>query len=591
MKEAGGRLSRLGLFGKMFIIMVISTIAVGGMTSWVTVHVSQQLFLDTFSLTNAKVVSQIKRNFESFHYSILTASNEAMQNSTIRSFLTEEEGNSLSENKAYYAMVAQMTRIAAGLDQNEVGTIILGDGERSYFSDRSYWTKSAAALKRQELAAEQPQNASRLTYRLLLEQDGTAGEPILTASRKLISRTTGLPYGTMLFMLPERDFSRFYSTFTSTGNDVLVLDRDGMIVSSNLTGRIGSRDAALLAGAERIRAEGLDSISIGSGEGSQLMVSQHLPEYDFYIVNLVDKKLVRDMLPVTQIVLIGAAIVSAALLILLLISRRLTRSLRLLVRQMSSVTKRNFHNYMPVSGSYETRQLGTAFNYMLDELNAYIMQLVQTQREQRNAELAALQRQINPHFLYNTLASVNFLVQREDKQKATETIHALISLLQNSIGNVEETIPVEQEVQNLKDYAFINGIRYGSGIAVDYFISPDCLQAEVPKLILQPFMENAFFHAFKERESGYIYVIVAREGESLLCEIVDNGDGMDLQDGQDSLPDSQSNRQLFSGIGIRNVHARILLLYGKDYGVTIRSKPGEGTRVQVRLPFAEKSEG
>lgn len=256
MKEAGGRLSRLGLFGKMFIIMVISTIAVGGMTSWVTVHVSQQLFLDTFSLTNAKVVSQIKRNFESFHYSILTASNEAMQNSTIRSFLTEEEGNSLSENKAYYAMVAQMTRIAAGLDQNEVGTIILGDGERSYFSDRSYWTKSAAALKRQELAAEQPQNASRLTYRLLLEQDGTAGEPILTASRKLISRTTGLPYGTMLFMLPERDFSRFYSTFTSTGNDVLVLDRDGMIVSSNLTGRIGSRDAALLAGAERIRAEG-----------------------------------------------------------------------------------------------------------------------------------------------------------------------------------------------------------------------------------------------------------------------------------------------------------------------------------------------
>lgn len=147
---------------------------------------------------------------------------------------------------------------------------------------------------------------------------------------------------------------------------------------------------------------------------------------------------------------------------------------------------------MAVTGSYETRQLSTAFNYMLKELNDYVAQLVETQKEQRNAELAALQQQINPHFLYNTLASVNILVQRGSKEQATETIHALISLLQNTISNVKETITVEDELINLKHYVFITQVRNGNRIKVETFVSPDCMNAKVPKLILQPFIENAF---------------------------------------------------------------------------------------------------
>ena len=98
---------------------------------------------------------------------------------------------------------------------------------------------------------------------------------------------------------------------------------------------------------------------------------------------------------------------------------------------------------------------------MLDELHDYVDQLVLTQREQRNAELAALQSQINPHFLYNTLASVKVLVQQGNKDRAAETINALIALLQNTISDVSETVTVEQEVENLKNYVFINHVRYG----------------------------------------------------------------------------------------------------------------------------------
>ncbi|MNR12886.1 Sensor histidine kinase YpdA [compost metagenome] len=143
-----------------------------------------------------------------------------------------------------------------------------------------------------------------------------------------------------------------------------------------------------------------------------------------------------------------------------------------------------------------------------------------------------------------------------------------------------------QELVNLKHYVFINQIRYGQGIKVDYFVSPDCMPAHVPKLMLQPFIENAFFHAFNNKGAGYIYVIVTKEKETLLCEVVDNGDGMELSNNLDEIPNPTSTKQSFTGIGIRNVHDRLRLLYGEEYGVTITSSLGQGTKISIKLPWS-----
>jgi two-component system sensor histidine kinase YesM len=148
---------------------------------------------------------------------------------------------------------------------------------------------------------------------------------------------------------------------------------------------------------------------------------------------------------------------------------------------------------------------------------------------------------------------------------------------------VNETITVEEELINLKHYVYINQIRNGNRIKVDYFVSPDCMSAKVPKLVLQPFIENAFFHAFNIKTSGYIYVTIMKDRDMLQCEVVDTGDGMDL-DNKEETPASSVSRQLFSGIGIRNVHDRLILLYGEPYGVTITSTPGQGTKVSIKIP-------
>lgn len=432
-------------------------------------------------------------------------------------------------------------------------------------------------------AAETP---SRLIFDVYQNEATLGSQQMISATKALTDRTRGRIYGTLYVTMREDIFRQFYSSFTSRGNDVVIMNEKGEIVSSNREDWIGTTQLDLLSYARDMNNNSPRSINARVMDQDSVVLSEYLPFYRFYIVNVVDKDLAMgQLIDMKTVALICAAIVVGALILVFLITSQITKSLRRLVKQMSNITKSDLDNYIPVSGSYESRQLGHAYNYMLDELHDYVDQLVQTQHEQRNAELAALQSQINPHFLYNTLASVKVLVQQGNKDRAAETINALIGLLQNTISDVSQTVTVEQEVENLKNYVFINHVRYGGRIKAAFYVAPDCTHYHVPKLVIQPFIENAFFHGFIKKETGTIHVMVSRAGESLICEIMDNGDGIEGLVMGETLPNPKNNRQLFSGIGIRNVHDRIELLYGSPYGVTIMSTVREGTRVTVTLPL------
>ncbi|MFD1954518.1 sensor histidine kinase [Paenibacillus thailandensis] len=592
------------LFIQIFIVMVVSIIAVSLLTSLVTVRMSERLFMNTFSITNSKIISQIKTNFESFNYSIITASSNLQQSGSVKTYLSAGDADSLTDMKIYYNMGQQMKQVESNLEAYEVSLKVIGVNGRSYSSAQAYWPLSVEEANESVITTRTLASPKRLLYQF----DGSfgadsPGESVIVASKALMERTSGDIYGVMYVAIREMDFRRFYSNFTSEGNDVAIVDQSGVIVSSNREELIGKEAPDLLAYAKEIEEQGLGSLNADVMGTEHLILSQSLPTYDFYLVNLIDKRMaLSQMLDLSTIVLISLAIVAVALVVVFLITRRLTKSLTNLVGQMASITANHFGNYIAVEGSYETQRLGQAFNYMLDELNDYIDKLIETQKRQRNAELAALQMQINPHFLYNTLASIKVLVQQGSKEKATDTINALIALLQNTVSNISETITIEQELENLKNYVHINHVRYGERIKVSYFVAPDCLQHKLPKLVLQPFIENAFFHAFNEKAGGYIYVLVSKERDALICEVVDNGDGMDVDEvmdvthdgdgtdvpdakGDDGMANRASTRHLFSGIGIRNVHERIALLYGDEYGVTLTSKRGEGTRIRVRLPL------
>ncbi|GGO03400.1 cache domain-containing sensor histidine kinase [Saccharibacillus kuerlensis] len=596
MKAYWRRFHAQRLFVKLFLVMVVSTVTVCVVTSLVTVRMSERLFTETFGITNSKVLYQIRTGMESFNDSVVNAASHAAQNGTIKTFLSGGESDSVRMAGTYFGMHQQMRQTKSNVDAYNVGVTAVGVNGRTYSTDRNYWPVPEDRLIDHSLAQRTEAEPKRLLYQYD-EERGENGENIsyIVASKALMERTTGFVYGKLYISIREDEFRRFYGNFTSAGNDVLILDGSGRIVSSNREELIGTVSKQLLDYA--VPSEGNEEIVRRSADvfgRNSILLSSYIPEYDFYLVNLIDRNYAAGkVVNLRDLILVGGLIVGAALLLVFLITHRQTRSLTVLVRQMSTVTAKNFDNYVRVteSSGYEVQELSRAYNYMLDQLNDYIARLLETQKEQRNAELAALQRQINPHFLYNTLASIKILVQKGDKEAAAETINALISLLQNTISNVSETVTIEQELENMRNYVFINHARYGDRIRVNVFAAPDCMHYRVPKLIIQPFIENAFFHAFNEKPEGMIYVLVSQSEGKLICEVSDNGDGMD--DAQEwtgtengaALPNSKSKRQLFTGIGVRNVHNRITLLYGEDYGITIDSRKGEGTKVRIILPL------
>jgi two-component system, sensor histidine kinase YesM len=567
----------------MFLISVIIITTVSVTITWTTIRMSEDFFFEKFSITNAKVMDQVKDSFETYNYSVVIASNNLLQSGTIKRILTEE-GTNVQRMNAYYTLGQQMNRIESNVDTYETSIIVTGINGINYATDRSYWPITDDELKTGDITKNTLREPKRLMYQYDQRPDKEDGRYIVT-SKALMERTSGIGYGTMYFAIKESEFREFYSNYTSPGNHVFLVNKSGVIMSSDQSKLIGETSEELLRYAEEIETEPKDYIIKDFLGKEQIILMEYLPSFEMYMFNIIDKKTAfGTLIDKKQIVLISMGIVFVALIIVFFASRRMTNSLSKLVKQIESASKHEFDKYVTVSGTYETRQIGNAFNSMLDELHEYVDQLVVSQKNQRNAELAALQQQINPHFLYNTLTSIKFMVQQGGKEETEATINAFISLLQNTIGNVSETITVKQEMDNLRNYVLINQKRYGNRIKVNYFVTPDCMDLQIPKLILQPFMENSFFHGFIRKPAGFINVLVWQDGNTLICEVIDNGDGMEVSE-DNNLPNTKRKQQHFSGIGVRNVHERIQLIYGEEYGVTIASSLGEGTKVRITLPI------
>lgn len=567
--------------------MVTSIVAVSICITFAMIQMSEKLFIDQFSITNSKVVEQITTNFESYSYSTASVIHQAQQSGTVKSFLTDKNTEPINLAKATFKIKQQMDYYDSLVNHNGANIVIMGENGRLFSTNNVKWPVSEATLQQHPNTLNAYEHPKQILYQYAPENPDHSLEPSIVVSKALLDRSMNQIYGVIYISLQEDDFRQMYSRYTGNGNDVYLMDQSGRIVSSNKRALVGQKEADLLKQVKEIENHDLKVKQINVFNKDYLLFSRYLPTFDMYLINLIDRENVqKNLVDKKTIVLISASIVMLTLCIVFLISRSITKSLSGLVKQISNMSKSNFDFYVTETGSYETKQLAQSFNYMLDELHEYVEQLMVTQKKQRNAELEALQQQINPHFLYNTLASVKFMVQQGDREKSTQTINALISLLQNTIGNISETNTVKQELNNLKNYVYINQMRYGDGIKVHYFVSPDCLEYEIPKLMIQPFIENAFFHAFNQKKEGYIQLLISQSEGVLLCEVVDNGDGMQIESGGD-LPKSKGKRHFFSGIGIHNVQERIQLLYGEQYGVEVESAIGKGTRVRIYLPIKE----
>ena len=300
-----------------------------------------------------------------------------------------------------------------------------------------------------------------------------------------------------------------------------------------------------------------------------------------YVDELVDQN-VGEMIRLSA--LMAGVILAAALLTSWLLSRLLGRPLRGLAAAMERFESDADHfAYHPVGGTREVRELSSSFGHMV----LRIQQLMSTVREEevnlRKTELKALQAQINPHFLYNTLDSIAWMCEQGRSADAVNMVHALARLFRISISKGHELIPISRELEHAESYLQIQKYRYKNRFTYEFRVDQTCLDYYCNKITLQPILENAINHGLELMvdDEGHITVEVCQEGEDILFRVTDNGVGMSQEQVKAIMSRTPGEQ---AGIGIRNVDERLKIYFGSKYGLRITSELDVGTQVELRMP-------
>lgn len=239
------------------------------------------------------------------------------------------------------------------------------------------------------------------------------------------------------------------------------------------------------------------------------------------------------------------------------------------------------------SGSYEVQHLAKTIRSMVSQMRNLMDDIVMEQESKRKSELDALQSQINPHFLYNALDSIVWMIENERYEGAVTMVTALAKLFRISLSKGKNIIRVADELEHVRNYLTIQKMRYKNKFSFEINAEPEVLECATIKLIIQPLVENSIYHGMEFMSGeGEIQVKAYRNGDDLFIDIIDNGLGM-LQEQADALltEDTPHERGKGSGIGLKNVQERIQLYFGSEYGLKIYSEPDEGTTARIHLPM------
>ncbi len=265
------------------------------------------------------------------------------------------------------------------------------------------------------------------------------------------------------------------------------------------------------------------------------------------------------------------------------VSRRITGPMQALSRKAEQFGSDNFSGAPVDTDIVELKILDRNFDKMADRITSLMDRQRRDQQSLHRAELELLQAQINPHFLYNTLDSIAILAESQREEDVIDMVNSLSTFFRNSLNQGRDIISLRSELIQARSYLEIQQIRYSDILTWKIDVPEEIQDCSVPKLILQPLIENALYHGIKNRRGRGLLTITGEEsGEDLLLYVKDNGAGMAPD--RLALLRSGNFEEHHSGLGLKNVHQRIRLYCGSPYGLSFDSVPGEGTTVTVRLP-------
>ncbi|MBC8572709.1 sensor histidine kinase [Jingyaoa shaoxingensis] len=395
-------------------------------------------------------------------------------------------------------------------------------------------------------------------------------------------------------LLVDMNFSGIQQLFTEVNNDgkgyVYLIGRDGEIIYHPRQNLIFSNIIQENNQTASTYDEGVHNEEF---QGEQRVVVVKTVGYTGWkIVSVVSKESLFSDLNQTRMMALLNLVLAIFLMIFVnqYVAVRITDPLKKLEKSIQGIEMKQ-QPVVYIGGPPEIQHLGLTIRFMVEELQELTDKMVKEQEEKRKNELDALQSQINPHFLYNTLDSIMWMIESERYEDAVSMVQALGRLLRISLSRGKNVISVGDELQHARSYLAIQRYRYKNKFTSYFEVEPDIEQYKTIKLVIQPLIENAIYYGMEYMDGeGEIHIRAYTREQDLYLEVEDNGPGMPEEQVEHLLTGGEKARQKGSGIGLKNVNQRIQLYFGTQYGLEIESEPDEGTVVRIHIPKTTEEE-
>lgn len=575
--------------------VIFATVAVLILSAVVIVTGVSMKFTNTSIFENSSeythtIIQQMNQNIDSYidymeNIAYLISSNEDVQD-----YLFDEK----IDNEGRYRILNQLqTILDSRSDIRNVGIIskngrmLINDGSKSVNQDLDLNTQEWYAT-----ALEKP-NGPILTSSHV--QHIISGERpwVITLSRGIRDRSgSGEKEGVFFIDLNYSAISELCDQSTvGTKGYAFILDAKGNIVyhpqQQQLYNELQTENISLIMDTDE------DTVLTGTGNDGKLYSTSRSGKTGWTVVDCTSvRELLRKSRQAQSVYVLTAIIL---VIVALLFSRFMARSITLPIQKLRDSMKKVQEGDFSVSdvvvdSKNEIGSLTKSFDVMTHRIHELMEQNVHEQEEKRKSELKALQSQINPHFLYNTLDSIIWMAEGKKNEEVVLMTASLARLLRQSISNEDEVVPIANEVEYARGYLTIQKMRYKDKLEFQIEVDSSILYIPLIKLVLQPIIENAIYHGLKYKESKGLLIVKGfmKDGNAVL-QVIDDGVGMD-EETLAHIYDKHKVNYHSNGVGVYNVQKRLKLYYGEDYGITYTSELGKGTTATITIPGRQEGQ-
>lgn len=574
------------IFATVAILVLSAVVIVTGVSMKFT---NNSIFENSSEYTHT-IIQQMNQNIDSYidymeNIAYLISSNEDVQD-----YFFDET----VDNEGRYRILNQFrTILDSRSDIRNVGIIskngrmLINDGSKSVNQDLDLNTQEwySKALK--------SPNGPILTSSHV--QHIISGERpwVITLSRGIRDRSgSGEKEGVFFIDLNYSAISELCDQSTvGTKGYAFILDAKGNIVyhpqQQQLYNELQTENISLIMDADK------DTVLTDTGNNGKLYSISRSDKTGWTVVDCTNVRELLSKSRQAQSVYVLTAIV--LVIVALLFSRFMARSITLPIQKLRDSMKKVQEGDFSVSdvvvdSRNEIGSLTKSFDVMTHRIQELMEQNVHEQEEKRKSELKALQSQINPHFLYNTLDSIIWMAEGKKNEEVVLMTASLARLLRQSISNEDEVVPIANEVEYARGYLTIQKMRYKDKLEFQIDVDPSILYIPLIKLVLQPIIENAIYHGLKYKESKGLLIVKGfmKDGNAVL-QVIDDGVGMD-EETLSHIYDKHKVNYHSNGVGVYNVQKRLKLYYGDDYGITYESEKGKGTTATITIPGRQEGQ-